>query len=247
MSRATELLKSAIPNYAITLPLSKDKIKYRPFLVKEEKILLLALEEDKEEAILGAIKIMIESCCENINDAGEIPFLDLEYLFLNIRAKSIGEVVTPVINDQETGERIKVEIDLHKIKPKIKKDFSNKIKINEDVGVLLKPPTLNMTYEMQKNPEMYYHDNTGNLTINGLMHVLKSCIIEIYTKEDSISTGDMTDEEILDFLEVLTPEQFSNINEYFDSIPELSTTVNYTLSDGTEKTFVIKGIENFFA
>ena len=115
MTKLSKMLKSETPSYTMTLPISKKKITYRPFKVKEEKVLLMAMEEATEEAMLRALLTIIESCCEGIEDAGELMSIEIEHIFIQLRSKSVGEIVEPVITCPHTGELIPSKIDLSDI------------------------------------------------------------------------------------------------------------------------------------
>lgn len=237
-ANALQILKSSVPYYTLTLPLSKKKVKYRPFLVKEEKVLLLALEEGTDSAVITAIKNLIESCSEDIDDAGELPILDLEYLFLNIRAKSVGDVAKPQIVDPETQETVSLEIDISKIKPKIPKNFTDKVMLTDEVGIKLTPPTLNMS-----SNELVMGDSNS---VSDTFDLLRNCIVEIITSTEITQTKDMSDDEVQSFLDLLTGEQFQMVSDYFEQIPDLEHKVKYTTKDGKEKSLTIVGLSNFF-
>lgn len=232
------MLKGSVPTYTLTLPLTKKRVKYRPFLVKEEKVLLLAVEEGNDESIISAIKNLIESCCEDVEDAGDLPILDLEYLFLNIRAKSVGDNVSPQIRDEETGEKVTLQIDLSKVKPKLPKNFSDIVTITDQIQLRLTPPTLNMS-----SNELVMGTTTA---IGDTLDLLRKCITEIITPTEVTSTKDMTDDEIQSFLDLLSGEQFDSLSKYFEQIPELEHKVKYQLSNGKEKSLTIVGLSNFF-
>jgi len=235
---ALKMLKGSVPTYSLTLPLTKNRVKYRPFLVKEEKVLLLAVEENSDDAIISAIKNLIESCCEDIEDAGDLPILDLEYLFLNIRAKSVGDKAKPQIVDEETGELISLEIDLSKIRPKLPKNFTNIVDLTDQIQLKLTPPTLNMS-----SNELIMGLNDSILDT---LELLRKCIVEIITPTEVTSTKDMTDDEIQSFLDLLTGEQFEKVSNFFEQIPDLEHKVKYTTKNGKEKSLTIIGLSNFF-
>ena len=231
-------LKSSIPSYTITLPFSKTKVTYRPYLVKEEKVLLLAMEQDDDQQIVDAMKNLIESCTSDIKDAGDIPLLDFEYLFMHIRAKSVSEKAAPTFKDPETDEKITLDIDIEEIKPKLPKDFSDTIMLTDDVGITLRPPTLNMT---SLDTLTKY-----SMNIEDVFDLLRKCLVSIFTKDEITKIEDLTDEELNEFLDLLTGSQFESISKYFDQIPELEHTVTYTRQDGEERTIILKGLNNFF-
>ena len=196
------------------------------------------MEQDDDEQILDAMKNLIESCCEDIKDSGEIPLLDFEFLFMHIRSKSVSENASPTLLDPETNERITIKVNIDDIKPEFPKDFSDKIMLTDDVGITLTPPTLNMT-----NLKSF---KKTSMNITEVFDLLRKCLVNIYTTDEITQVNDLTDEELNDFLDHLTGTQFENIAKYFNQIPELQHEVTYTRKDGEERTIIIRGLENFF-
>lgn len=238
------LLKSEIPQYSLTLPISGEKINYRPYLVKEEKILLLAMEQKREHDILMGIKNLIEACCDNL-DAGNIPIVDLEYVFLNLRAKSVGETVEPVIVCPITGKNVNLKFDLTEIQPvNINKNL--KISITDTVGVTLKYPTLNILMNKEKKE--------NSTEMEELFDLILLCIDEIWTQDEIHKTSDVAKEEITEFIDSMTVDQFDNILEFFKNLPKLRKEITYKVplqegdgdSEQLEHTVVMEGLMDFF-
>lgn len=239
MSKLAELLKSETPTYTLQLPLSDRKISYRPFRVKEEKILLLALEEGTEESILLGTKNLVESCCDDIDDAGKIPMTDLEYLFLHIRAKSIGEDLTPTITCPETDEEIKIKIPLKDIKIKKNKDQTMKLVITDEVGITMTYPTIDI---MMENNII----DTEYMSVEENMDLIVSCIDDVWTGDEIFKKCDVSKDDIMGFVESMSTENFKHITNFFKSIPKIEHQIKYKTKDGTERTMLLRGLESFF-
>jgi len=246
MKTISGLLKSQIPTYELHLPLSDKKISYRPFYVKEEKILLMALEDDKEHTMVTCIKNLLNSCVEDNIDVGELPIIDIEYLFINVRAKSVGEICKPQIECPHTGQVVNLNINLLDIKPPDRKTIlDNKIKIKDSVGVTLSLPTLDLLIENDVE-----NMNEGNA--DQIIKLMAGSIEEIWTDEEIYKTSDLPKEEVIEFIESMSPSEFNKLSEFFDSIPEITHTVKYSvLNKDTNKKeeheFVLNGMIDFFA
>ena len=241
MPKLSSMLKSESPSYVTTLPIDKRKITYRPFRVKEEKILLMALEEETEEAILRALLTIIENCCEEIDNAGELLSVDIEHLFIQLRSKSIGEVVEPIITCPYTGETFQHKIDLSDIKlEKKEKKLSNKINISDTMGVTLKLPCMNTLLNNKFNNKL------SELGIEDSVKVVSLCIEEIWNEKEIIKGDNTTIEERIDFIENLPPDVFSKIIDYFDNSPSLTYTLKYKTKDKTEREITLSGLDDFF-
>jgi hypothetical protein len=246
MSKVGNLLKAETPYYKVTLPLSDQEVQYRPFRVKEEKILLMSLEDGSDSAILIGIKNLLNACVDTEGfDAGKLPVLDMEYLFINIRAKSIGEVCTPTINCPYTGEVVNTKVDLTKIKrPKTTGIKDSKIKLSEGVGVTMQIPTLNILIENDLS-------NYSSASPDEIISLISSCIDEIWTKDEVYNREDLTKEDMNEFIESMSIANFDELGDYFESIPVLEHTVKYTVvnKDTEEKEnhqLTLKGLNDFF-
>tara|TARA_R110000824_G_scaffold336989_1_gene523482 strand:+ start:102 stop:818 length:717 start_codon:yes stop_codon:yes gene_type:complete len=227
------------PKYELTIPSTKEIIKFRPFLVKEEKILLLAQQSNNNATILTAIKTIIEDCTDGIQNAGELPLFDVEYIFLQLRAKSIGELIEPSIICPETDEKIDVQININDMQVLHNKTHTKNIKIDNNVIIGMKYPSLNILQE--KNHPI---DSLDPISFYDL---LVSCIENIQTPDENISVADnISDEEISQFVDNLTKSQFETLLDFFITSPRLEHTVQYTTSDGQEREVVLSGLSDFF-
>ena len=250
MSKVGNLLKADTPYYTLTLPLSNVKVKYRPFRVKEEKVLLLAMEDGSEGSILIGIKNLLNQCTElegdeGTFDAGDLPMVDMEYLFINLRAKSIGEICEPTVHCPFTDQKTTVKVDLTKIKPpKTTKIKDNRIKLSESVGVTLKNPSLNSLIE--SNIINYSSANPQEIIC-----LVGSCIEDIWTEEEVYSRDNLTKEDLDEFVESMSIKNFDEISDYFESIPSLEHTLRYTIvnKETQEKEnhqITLRGLNDFF-
>ena len=232
----------ATPTYELELPSTGKKIKYRPFLVKEEKLLVLALETESTKDISNAIKTVLKNCIQTRGVKVEnLPTFDIEYLFLNIRGKSVGEEIEVNLiapDDEETSVPVTINIDDIKISKK--KDHSNKIKLDESLVMEMKYPSLD---EFVKNN----FDFDGEVDMDQSFDLIASCIDKIYNDEEVWSTADCTKKEVKEFLEQMNSMQFKEIETFFDSMPKLSHSVTFTNpKTKVESTVVLEGLSSFF-
>jgi hypothetical protein len=223
------------PKYSETVPSTNKKIWFRPFLVKDEKTLLMVQETGKEKEILMAVKELVESCFE-LKDAGSIPIFDLEYLFLKLRSKSVGEIVEPFLVCPHTNEKIKLVIDLDKIKVKTFKSHTNKLKLDDDLFVCMKYPSLNMFIE----------NETSDMSLMDFYDLAVSCVDYIETPTERIECENKNKEEIKEFVDNMSKVQFDKIIEFFATMPRIEQEMPYTTSDGVERKVVLRGIRDFF-
>ena len=232
----------ATPTYELELPSTGKKIKYRPFLVKEEKLLVLALETENTKDISTAIKTVLKNCIQTRGVKVEnLPTFDIEYLFLNIRGKSVGEEIEVNLiapDDKETSVPVTINIDDIKISKK--KDHTNKIKLDKTLMMEMKYPSLD---EFVKNN----FDFDGEVNMDQSFDLIASCIDKIYNEEEVWSTADCTKKEVKDFLEQMNSMQFKEIETFFDSMPKLSHSVTFTNpKTKVESTVVLEGLSSFF-
>jgi hypothetical protein len=235
------LPKLVTPEYDLTLPCTKEKIKYRPFLVKEEKILIMAMESEDEKQIINAVKTIIKNCTTLKKKVEDLPTFEIEYLFLKIRSKSVGEVsnITLVCPDDEETE-VSVEINLDEIEVNIPKEHSSNIKVNDSVGVIMKYPSLDT---FVKN-----NFNTEAPNIETAFELAASCIEQIYEGEEVWESKNVTKKELMDFIESMDNNQFSKIQQFFDTMPKLEKMVTVTNpKTGIESEVKIEGLASFFA
>ena len=235
------LPKLNVPVYEAVLPSTEKVIKYRPFLVKEEKLLLTA-QESGEEAVLPAVKQIIKNCVQGGLDVDSMPIFDIEYLFLRLRAKSIGEEVTlglrPWGCPQNNGELCKftteVAINLEEIECKKDKKHSSKIMLDDKIGIMMKYPDISQIGIEGSETEMG-------------MKVIKSCINMIFTEEETHERDSFTDIELDEFIDSLNSKQMENINNFFETMPTIKYTAKYTCKTcDEEKETTIQGLQSFF-
>ena len=238
------LPKIATPSYELELPSTGKTIQYRPFLVKEEKLLVIALESEDMKQITNAIKAVIRACVLTKGIKVEtLPTFDIEYLFLNIRGKSVGEDIAVNItcpDDEKT--QVSVNINLDDIEVKKPEGHSNQIKLDNDLMMELKYPSLNEFIknnfdpnDLSKNPMEQSFDLVG------------SCIDKIYNQDEVWAASDCTKKEISDFLDSMNSSQFKEVENFFESMPKLSHTVKITNPNTkVESDIVLEGLASFF-
>ena len=236
------LPKISTPTYELTLPSTGKPIQYRPFLVKEEKVLVIALESEDTKQITTAIKNVIKSCIQTRGVKVEsLPTFDIEYLFLNIRGKSVGEVVEVNLvcpDDNETT--VKAEINLDDIQVEKTEGHTNKIKIDNEIMMEMKYPSLD---EFIKNN----FDMSGGSDMDQSFVLIASCIDKIYTADEVWTAADCTKKEIREFLEQMNSSQFKEIENFYTTMPKLSHTLEIT-NPKTKVTseVVLEGLASFF-
>ena len=234
------LPKIETPTYELTLPSQDIKVKYRPFLVKEEKILLMALESQKSDEIFQATKQIVSSCTFNALKVEELPTFDLEYIFLQIRAKSVGETTKfKVLCPDDKKTYADVEVDLTKVNVEVDDNHTNKLVVDEkrNLGVVLKYPTMNVL----KSGTM------ENPTTEQIFDVLTECVDHIYEGDKIYPAKDSTPQEIKEFFEDLSQDSFVKIKSFFDTMPRLRHEVEVTNPVTNVKSkVVLSGLNDFF-
>ena len=236
------LPKIATPTYSLVLPSTEKEISFRPFLVKEEKLLVLALETEDTKQITTAIKAVLKNCIQTKGVKVEsLPTFDIEYLFLNIRGKSVGESIdVNIICPDDEKTTVKVIIDLDDIKVKKTEGHSNQIKLDNTLMMELKYPSLD---EFIKNNFDFKDENAMEQSFN----LIASCIDKIYNEEEVWVAADCTKKEIKEFLESMNSSQFKKIEEFFTTMPKLSHTIKVTNPNTkVESEVVLEGLASFF-
>ena len=234
------LPKLTTPTYELAVPSTDEKIKYRPFLVKEEKILLIAMESGEQESIISAIKDIVTECTYGKVDLGNMPMFDVEYIFLQIRSKSVGEVSTLKLlcpDDKETY--VNVDVDLSKIMVHVDKGHNPKIELTEEMGMIMTYPTIDSLTDM------------GGTDINAsnMLDVIASCVLQIYDKkgEEVFDAKDQTKQELIEFVEQLNTKQFEEVQKFFDTMPKLRHTIEIENPKTKVKSkIVLQGLNDFF-
>lgn len=207
------------PSYTLEQPSTGKQIQFRPFLVREEKILLMALESKDPLEAIKATKQAIENCCDGIDDVDNLPLFDIEYILLQLRSKSVGEVGEPVITCPECEGEIKLKIDLSKIRVTETKDHTNKIQLTDTVGLIMKYPNYAL---LQSAPD------EENFTTAQMFDLILACIDYIYDAQQQHKASEQTPEELHTFVDQLTQAHFEKIQEFFNTMPRLEHTVSYT-------------------
>jgi len=231
------------PTYELELPSTGKKVKYRPFLVKEEKLLVLALETENTKDISTAIKTVLKSCIQTKGIKVEnLPTFDIEYLFLNIRGKSVGEEVDVNLIAPDDGvTEVPVTINIDDIEIQKNKDHNNKVKLDESLVMEMKYPSLDQFIKSN-------FDFTEETNMDQSFDLIASCIDKIYNEEEVWSAADCTKKEVKDFLEQMNSMQFKEIEKFFETMPKLSHSVTFTNPKTKVKsTVVLEGLSSFFA
>ena len=236
------LPKIATPTYELVLPSSNRKIKFRPFLVKEEKILIIAMETQDSKQIANAVKNVLSHCILTRGiKVDKLSTFDIEYLFLNIRGKSVGEDIEVMVTCPDDGKtQVPALINVDAIKIQTSDEHNKDIKLDDTFTLRMKYPSLN---EFIKNN----FSTTGEMNVDDTFDLIASCIDQVYSEEESWTGADCTKKELSEFLEQLNSKQFKMIEKFFETMPKLSHTVKVT-NPNTKKDceIVIEGLQSFF-
>jgi len=223
--------------YELELPSTGDKVKYRPFLVKEQKLLMIAQESDEENQIERAFAEIISSCTFGEIDPYKMPLFDVEFIFLRVRGKSVGEKIKLNLlcpDDNETT--VPVEIDLEDINVLMKEDHTNKIDLTDDISVVMKYPTLN---------SMSNFDSQGEVI--SIFDMVKNCIDEIHSGEEIYNAIDVTDKELEEFIGNMSTQNFEDVATFFETMPKLQHAVNVKNPKTKKKgEILLEGMQSFF-
>ena len=237
------LPKIATPYYDLELPSTGEKIEYRPFLVKEEKLLVLAMESQDQKQITKAIREVIKSCVRGEIKVENLPTFDIEYLFLNIRGKSVGEEIElKVIAPDDGVTEVDVTINIDDIKVTKDKDHERDINLGSGLALRLKYPSLEEFITVNFD----FSEDASN--VEKTFDLIGSCIETIYNEEEAWSAADCTKKEIKEFVDQLNTKQFQDIEKFFTTMPKLSHTVKIK-NPKTKKSseVVLEGLSSFFA
>ena len=238
------LPKIATPSYELELPSTGKTIQYRPFLVKEEKLLVIALESEDIKQITNAIKAVIRSCILTKGIKVEtLPTFDIEYLFLNIRGKSVGEDISVNLTCPDDNEtQVTVDVNLDDIKVEKSDDHTNQIKLDTNLMMELKYPSLNEFIKNNFDP-----NDTSKNPMEQSFDLVGSCIDKIYNEDEVWVAADCTKKEITDFLDSMNSNQFKEVENFFETMPKLSHTVKVVNpKTKVESDVVLEGLASFF-
>lgn len=231
-----KLPKIDLPLFELELPSTGEKIKYRPFSVKEEKILLVAQESDDPEQTVLSVKQIVNNCLVDTK-VEKLAMFDLEYILLMLRSKSVDNNIKFGVKDPDTEENVELEIDLNEVKVTRDEEHTNQIRINDDYVLFLRYPTIEEFIKIAgsdaKDPLTNYF-------------IMTSCLDKVASEEDVYKFSDYSDEEIDDFMENLQGDVIKKIQNFFETMPKLRHEMKYTNSEGKEQTFVIEGMRSFF-
>ena len=229
------------PTFELEIPSTKEKITCRPFLVKEEKILLLAQESGNPSDMIKSVKQIMTNCIvEGSMDVGNAPTFDIEYIFLRLRANSVSQTAKFTINDEETSEEIVAEVDLNTVEVQFDKNHKRDIKLNNDVSLMMRYPTY-------KSLEVIAKSGNTNVTTEITFDMIKSCIDKIYVgDEEVLELKDYSKKEVNDFVDSFTSENFQDVQNFFDTMPKLEHKIEYKVGK-KNKTRVLSGLADFFS
>ena len=234
------LPKLNVPTYELVVPSTDEKVKYRPFLVKEEKILLIAMESGKSEDMLQSVKDIVDECTFNKLKLGSMPMFDVEYIFLQIRAKSVGEVSKlKVLCQDDMKTYANVSVDLNDIEVQVDDDHTNKIVLSDEMGVIMKYPTI----------DSFTENKIDDINASNMLDVIAICIAQIYDKkgEEVYDSKDSTRKELIEFVEQLNTQQFADIQKFFDTMPSLRHTITVkNPKTKKESEVTLTGLNDFF-
>lgn len=239
------LPKIATPTYELELPSTGKIIKYRPFLVKEEKVLILALESQDVKQITLAIKSVLKDCILTKGiKVEELPSFDIEYIFLNVRGKSVGESIDLVVTCSDDGTtEVPVKVFVDEIRVQKDPNHSTEIKLDEQIVIKMKYPSLDQF--IKNNFDFTTQESVS--TIEKSFDIISSCIESIFTEEEAWAATDVTKKELIEFIESMNADQFKKIEKFFETMPKLShtfTVVNPNTKVENEVT--LEGLTSFF-
>jgi hypothetical protein len=229
------------PTYTLVLPSTGKEVKYRPFLIKEEKALLLAHQSEDPKVMVESLKGVIKSCLKDNIDVESFATFDIEYVFTQIRAKSVGEIAELMIRcDTCEDEKAvaKVEVDLSKVQVTKSPDHTNKIELFGDVGVIMKYPTIDVIKKLE---------NLDNANLDETFGVIIECIDSVYDTNQVYHAKEQSKEELLQFLNNLSSEQFQKVQKFFETMPKMTQAIDYKCPVcNKEHHKVLEGLNSFF-
>jgi len=225
------------PTYTLELPSTGKQIKYRPFLVKEQKVLMMAQDTKNENELANAMGQLVSACTFGEIDADTSPMFDIEYIFLKIRTKSVGSNVKLNITCPDDGEtQVKFDLDLDEVEVNMLDDHTNEAQITDDIKIIFRYPVLRDIANLKENSN----------DVDRIFHVLGKCIDEIHFGDDVYRKSDMTENDISDFIDQLSSLQFEKLSEFFNGMPKLRHVIQVTNPKTKKKSeVVLEGLESF--
>ena len=234
------LPKLTTPTYELEIPSTDEKIKYRPFLVKEEKILMMAMESKSDADITQAVKDIVSECTFNKVNISNMPMFDVEYIFLQIRSKSVGEVSKlRLLCPDDKKTYADVELDLNEVKVQVGDDHTNKIELTKDMGMIMTYPTI----------DSFRDSGIRDINASNMLEVISGCIMQIYEEEGKkvYDPKDQTKKELTDFIEQLSTKQFKDVQKFFETMPKLKHEITIkNPKTKKESKVTLTGLNDFF-
>ena len=233
------LPKLDTPRYEMKIPSTAKKVVYRPYLVKEEKILMLAMESNDQRQMVRGLKDVVNSCTEGLINVDELTMFDLEYVFMQLRSKSSGETTEVNIKCKSCETKNSVSINLSNVNVKMPKSSELKIKLTDKVGVVMKYPSVNDIMDIQ---------NSDDSEINKIFSIIAKAIDSIYSGDEIFDAKEQSIDELKDFIDSLNTEQFNKIKNFIENMPSAGTMISFECSNcSTHNDVEIKGLANFFS
>ena len=234
------LPKINTPTYRLNIPSTDEEITYRPFLVKEEKLLLIAQETGDEKSLYGAIKNLIHNCCHGQLDVDTMPLFDVEYVFLQLRSKSVGEMAEVLVICPDDGEtEVKVKVNLNELTVELPSKDHNKIKLTDDIGIVMAYPNLASVLLTAIDKDKSASDI--------MFDTILECMFQIWQGEEVFAATDYSHKEKLDFIDSLSHDQFEKIQQFFETMPSVKKEVEITNPNTKVVSKVdIEGMNSFF-
>jgi len=235
------LPKLITPTYELEIPSTDEKIKYRPFLVKEEKILMMAMESKASADITQAVKDIVTECTFGKVKIDNMPMFDVEYIFLNIRAKSVGEVSKLKLLCPDDGKTYaEVELNLNDVKVHVGEDHTNKIELDNGMGMIMNYPTI----------DSFKDSGIRDINASNMLEVISGCIMQIYEEEGkkTYDPKDQSKKELTDFIEQLNTKQFKDVQKFFETMPKMKHEITIkNPKTKKESKVTLTGLNDFFA
>jgi hypothetical protein len=235
------LPKVGYPTYELTLPSNGKTIKYRPFIVKEEKVLLLALESEDEKEVKQAVKDLIKNCVQTRIKVDDLPSFDLEYLFMRIRAAAVGEIITlNVTCKDDNTTKVEAKININDINVVKQEGHTNKIMLTDTMGIIMKYPSMDRFIETE------FLDKS--VKTEEVFNYIAESIDQIFDGEDVWDSSTTSKKEMVEWVETLTAKQFEAIQNFYETMPKLEHTFEVTNPNtGEVSEYTVEGMQNFFA
>ena len=222
------------PIHQLTLPSNGKVVHFRPFTVREEKLLLMAQESGEQKDVINTYKQLINNCCIDPVDVDKLASFDIEYFFIKLRCRSLGEITTPTIICPYSQERIRIELNLDEIEPIFRENIPNEFVLDNSIKIKMKYPTLR------------YFINSDSEKIKDYYDLIIDCIETIETTDELIVAKDVSRKEIQDFVDVMKKSEFQKLISFIDGMPRIEKKINYTTSDGVDRQILLKGLKDFF-